>query len=81
MKVNVGIIVVLALGVITLVAGLILYQWLGFDAGEYVTTVGVLLTAVAGFVTVLSQLIAPKPVEPVAPVTPAPVVDDPTDAL
>jgi len=63
MKLNVGIVIVTALGVITLVAGLILYEALGFDAGEYVTTVGILLTAVAGFITVLVQLLKPKPDE------------------
>lgn len=67
MKLNIGIIIVTALGVITLVAGLILYAVLGFNAGEYVTTVGLLLTAVAGFITVVVQLLKPTAVETVTP--------------
>lgn len=61
MSIRTSVIIVTALGVITLVAGLILYEFLGFDAGEYVTTVGLLLTAVAGFITVLVQLLKPAP--------------------
>jgi hypothetical protein len=66
MKANIGVVIVTALGVITLVAGLVLYAWLGFDAGLFATTVGVLLTAVAGFVLVLLQL-QPTVVIPVLP--------------